>query len=348
METAVPSQNQISSQRNLSLECCKLIASFFVVFLHVPFPGTFGGLVSCLSRFGVPLFFAISGWFSYQTEPARLAKRFRHILLLELAGSAVYLCWNCLQHVSGGGSAGEYLRYILPTGQTLAGWLVLNVNPFSGHLWYLSAAALCYGVLWLWRRLGIRTSRPLYLAGICLMAAHFAMAEFSRFLGLSVPFQVYRSGLFFGLPMFTMGLFLREFREELLRRLTKKRLVLLLLGGIGLSLLEWQHFGGYDMHIGTIITVIALMLLTAACPQVPRWLEKPASVFGRLSTTIYLLHLLILSLYQTFVQPFAAIHLGQWEPWMQPVIVLAAALLTAAVCEWLRQLSKRLSTTHMR
>lgn len=55
-------------QRNQTLECCRILAAVFVVFLHVPFPGTVGKTVNCLARFAVPLFFAISGWFSYGAE----------------------------------------------------------------------------------------------------------------------------------------------------------------------------------------------------------------------------------------------------------------------------------------
>ena len=50
----------LKNTRNLSLECFKLLAACFVVFLHIPFPGTFGQLTVCLSRFAVPLFFAVS------------------------------------------------------------------------------------------------------------------------------------------------------------------------------------------------------------------------------------------------------------------------------------------------
>ena len=62
-------------QRNLSIECAKLIASFFVIFIHIPFPGTVGHGINCAARCAVPLFFAVSGYFSYRTPCGKLAKR---------------------------------------------------------------------------------------------------------------------------------------------------------------------------------------------------------------------------------------------------------------------------------
>lgn len=47
--------------RNQSMDLAKLIASFFVVFLHVPFPGQIGQIIGCLARFAVPLFFILAG-----------------------------------------------------------------------------------------------------------------------------------------------------------------------------------------------------------------------------------------------------------------------------------------------
>lgn len=327
--------------KNQSLEICKLIASFFVVFLHVPFPGTFGGAVSCLSRFAVPLFFAISGWFSYQTGPEKLAKRMGRILLLELAGIFVHFLWGVALTMYQNRSFGEFLGELVPTASEIARWIVLNIDPYAGHLWYLSAAALCYGVLWMYVRFLGREPigyQPLYVLGVLLGAMHFAMAEFGGSVGLGVPFQLYRNGLFFGLPMFLMGLFLREHHLRLLENfsLTARKLVLLLGAGILLSLVEWKGLGGYELHFGTLVMVVSLLLLTALCPEVsgrfPR-MGKLVPRFGTLSTAIYLVHLVIYDVYLGFFRWRLEAVLGSGEPWAAPVLVAAGSLTAAAVWE---------------
>lgn len=311
-----------TNTRNLSLECCKLVASCFVVFLHIPFPGQFGEAVVCLSRFAVPLFFAVSGWFSYGASPKKLSKRLFHILLLELLGAGIYVLWRCTLGCYHGESLYWSLLPQLPDAQAVKLWLLWSVDPFAGHLWYLSATALSYAALWLYTRItkGSKGYLPLYSSGLLLLAACFAMSEFSRFTGIKVDYRVYRSGIFLGFPIFCLGLFLRQYREQL------HRLGLpLLIGGITLSILEWKTFGGYDLYIGSVLTAAAVLLLTDRHPDVPRWLEGSAAGFGTVSTSVYLLHLLWQEVYIQFFLGKAEA-LGTWEPWLQPVLILAVSL----------------------
>lgn len=328
-------------QRNLSLECCRILGACFVVFLHVPFPGEFGGLVACLSRFAVPMFFAISGWYSYQTKPQKLLKRMKAILLLELSGIALQLAWNCVQGTMEGVRMLDTLRWKIPEAAALGKWLVFQVDPFSGPLWYLSAAAVCYLVLAVYVRICKTDYRPLYVLSGIALAAHFAMAEFSRFTGIRVDFTVYRNAWFFGIPMFTMGLALRQLRENLSETGKENAVIPLavMLLGTALSILEWRIFGGFDLPVGTVIAVAGLMLLTAARPAVPRWLEKAAGSFGFLSTGVYLVHLIVRDVYGWFFSWKLEAVLGESTAWAVPLLVAGVSFGLAAAAYFLRRLA---------
>lgn len=317
-------------QRNQTLECCRILAAVFVVFLHVPFPGTVGKTVNCLARFAVPLFFAISGWFSYGAEGRKLLRRMGRILLLEAGGIGLTVLWKCLLTVSLGGSVRECLMSLIPGAQALGKWLVWNVDPFAGHLWYLSAMAACYGALWLYTRMfrGKETDyRALYLLSGFLLLTHFAMANFSRFTGIAVDYTVSRSGLFFGLPMFAMGIFLKQHRESLLKR----RLIPVLVLGFGLSLLERFVLGPSDLPVAMPAAVAAMLLLTQKHPTVPEgWLRRASAWFGPLSTCVYIVHLIVLEAWQQWTAP----HMGPAESWLRPIAVAAISLAVGTV--WLR------------
>lgn len=319
-------------QRNLTLECCRMVAAIFVVFLHVPFPGQFGGLMACLSRFAVPMFFAISGYYSFRTEPGKLLRRAVRIWSLELAGIGLQLAWKCVQGRSEGVSVFATLLERVPDGSELTQWLVFQVDPFAGHLWYLSAAAVCHLMLAVYARLRKQPDyRPLYVLSFLLLSGHFAMSEFSGFTGIRVDYTVYRNAWFFGIPMFIMGLFLRQLREGFAE--DKKQAVSLplavLLTGVALSVAEWRVFGGRDLHVGTVAAVAGLMLLTAARPHVPRWLEKAAGSFGFLSTAVYLVHLIVYDVYNYHYS---------WRlnlsGWLVPLLVAAVSVLIVAAA-WL-------------
>lgn len=334
MDTAIR-----TNTRNLTLECCKLIAACFVVFLHIPFPGNFGILVVCLSRFAVPLFFAVSGWFSYGSEPQKLLRRLKHILLLELTGDCIYIGWRCIREVLSGEILLDCLLRQLPDGQTLKLWLLWNVDPFGGHLWYLSATALCYILLWAYTRLqkGKKRYHGLYAASIPLLAVCFAMSEFSGFTGIHVDYRIYRSGIFLGVPMFCLGMFLRQY-GRILRGLP------MLASGILLSILERQFFGSNDVYIGSVLMAAGVLLLAERYPAVPGWLKKAAASFGGVSTTVYLIHLLLQEIYGLFFREKLDFLAGDLEPWLRPLLILASSLLIGFLWEGLRNCKTRKCT----
>ena len=50
-------------QRNKEIDIIKGIACICVVYIHCPFPGHLGNLISVINRFSVPFFFFISGFY---------------------------------------------------------------------------------------------------------------------------------------------------------------------------------------------------------------------------------------------------------------------------------------------
>lgn len=329
META------LKSTRNLSLECCKLLAACFVVFLHIPFPGIFGQFMVCLSRFAVPLFFAVSGWFSFGASCEKLRKRFGNILLMELFGDVLYIFWKAVRFLMEGESLYWSLRYQLPNAQAIRMWLLWNVDPFAGHLWYLSATCFCYGVLWLYTRLNRKDYRPLYLTGMVLLMCCFAVSEFSGFSGIRVDYRISRSGLLTGLPVFFLGLCLRENCEKL-----NAWGLPLALSGIVLSVLEWKILGSYDLYIGAVMTAAGILLATNRYPSVPGWLTKPAAAFGSISTAVYLVHLLLQEIYSQFFRYAVELRLGATEPKFRPLLILGGSLLLGFAWNLIQRIKK--------
>lgn len=57
---------QATKQYNYCLDFIKGIACMFVVFMHCEFPGILGTAVQAISRFCVPFFFMVSGYFCFR------------------------------------------------------------------------------------------------------------------------------------------------------------------------------------------------------------------------------------------------------------------------------------------
>lgn len=57
-----------SKHYNPCLDFIKGIACICVIFMHCEFPGVVGIVVQAVSRFSVPLFFMVSGYFCFYPE----------------------------------------------------------------------------------------------------------------------------------------------------------------------------------------------------------------------------------------------------------------------------------------
>ena len=335
--------------RNEAIECCRLLASVMVVFIHCHFPGKFGDCMNCLARAAVPFFFMVSGYFAYGADVSVMGRRVVSAAKLNLTATGLFALWGiykvcCIDF----GNPGQWLAWVLSP-KSLSGWLIVNVNPFAGHLWYLSAllSILCVMYLYVRWKAGQREYGPLYMVGFLLGLLQILLDSMAKAVGFDVPYILRRNALVLGFPMFCLGLFLREYRDRILAvyGLTKAKLLLVILAGAGLSVLQWFGMGSAEMPVGTYVEVIALLLLLVSVPQVSggrKWLAAAIGKFGMLSTWIYVTHLLWLEMYEICLQRAAFSFWGgeRLEAWLRPVLIVSVSLLSGIVWLGLRSAVK--------
>ena len=290
---------------NQSMELCKFIASIFVVFIHFVFPGKFGETVNCIARFAVPVFFAISGYFSYRTDSLRLGKRISHIFKLNVIATFIYFLWAVYYCTSVVDKSVWQMLTEKFSSSAVAKWLIMGINPFSGHLWYLSAIFLCYVLLWVYVRFFEDKAdyRPFYAACFGFYMFFLMFSAFTVNEKIQYHYTVYRNGLFFGMPMFGLGMFLREYEDRIVKtlKLSAGKEILCIAFGIITGLIQNKAFGKSEMPAGMIITVIALILLMSQHPRIP-FMEKRDSFFifiGKISLTVYIIHMVFGNYFKT-------------------------------------------------
>ena len=156
---------------------------------------------------------------------------------------------------------------------------------------------------------------------------------------------VYRNAWLMGLPMFALGMFLREYQDALCTRLglTRAKLVLVVIFGTVLTMQQWFRFS-YGFPFGTLLAAPALLLLLAEHPQIAApgcfW-EKVAIKCGACSTWIYLFHMIVYEVYGAFIQERLSLSLTQLEGWMRPILVFAVSAALAAFVDGMTQLIKK-------
>lgn len=338
-------QTKISSGRNESMECFKLVASFFVLLIHIKFPEPVGDLVTSLARFAVPVFFAISGYFSYQTRADRLLKRIFHIARLYIAAIVICAVLGGLTAVGNGESLKGFLWGYVPGTENLAKLMLLQDSFFtgSGFAWYLLSIGISYVFLWLYVPFFGEEPvdyRPLYIIGVVLMALHLLMGEMTHAAGVSVPYMLYRNGLFMGLPLFTLGIFIREHGARILAnyRLSDWKLLGIVVLGFLMTVVQWKGVGTGELPVGVLVQVVAWMLLLSSHPTVKtssRLVKTVIANLGTVSTVVYLVHYPLLGIYTTYLLPRLPMLQGAILPWARPIVIFllsaAAGALWAAV-----------------
>lgn len=341
-------RTSVKSARNQSMECCKMVASILVVFLHVPFPGETDGLVKALSCFAVPAFFAISGYFNYGADEKALSRRLKHLLGLYLTAICVAFFFGCVQTELRGGSTVAFARQFLPKADEIGPWLLLQVEPRLGQLWYLLSACLCYVVVRIYGKFfpeGKVDYRPLYAIAFCLFAVFFALGVLAPVCGMDVPYLLYRNGWFMGLPLFTLGIFLHEHQQQILTcfRVTDWKLFLFFLVGMALSVLQQRTMGMGQMTLGALVALGALLMFLVSHPTVTTrpWLTRLIGKFAPWSTYIYLFHVTLLEVYVTYIRAPLSAAIGPREEWLRPVVVAILSWLFAIVFERGMWLAKR-------
>lgn len=316
--------------RNQSFDLLKAIACFAVVFMHCEFPGRTGVAVQCLTRWSVPLYFTISGYFFRRESVGECMRKARHILRITCFAVAFYVVFETAAQLIRGGIP-QLIRYVEETCTPfdIVTFILFN-GPvfFSGHLWFLFALLyvyLAYAVM-----IRLRLTRINRVVCVLLLAGHFSIAYGLNWLGHPLPSGAYRNWAFEGLPFFLIGHeFFRwsaSWGEEEKRRYAVRGKVLICVG-LALSLLERALLGrDFSVHLASVI-VLAGMLFLAQSPLDRRW-SWLAAVGREYSLYVYILHMAVYRLFAA-----GSLRLG-WSgaalvQWLQPVNTVVWTLLAA-------------------
>lgn len=198
--------------QNKSLNQIKFLASIFVVLIHtsafryVNKTGyVFDFIVDTISRFGVPIFFSISGYFlysKYKTGGTSYWLNYvKKILWLHLWVGMIYLAVTFFDvKIKGGIIPPSFFNLKHQFNSFLYGGLHF-------HLWYLSALAFAITVLFFASK--VKLEKPLFFISLILnIAGTFGNTEIYAPLG-HIGFPS-RNGLFFALPYVMMGYYIAQ------------------------------------------------------------------------------------------------------------------------------------------
>lgn len=316
--------------RARSIDILKAVCAFLIVGIHIPFPVPIGNYFIVLARIAVPIFFIISGYFySDVVEQKREKLQIKKLFLLMVKANIIYLLWNLAITVL---NKMEVTTFICRTFslQSILKFLLLNVSPLSGHLWFLGAIIYVHIIILIADKRNAR--KLLYYSIILLLSIDLILGKYSIvLLHREFPYSMVRNFLFVGLPYFCIGCLLRQC-DFYIEKLREEKLLLLIVLFSLTSILE--HFilisvtmnATRDHYISTTLLAITLFILA---------LKKKNAVFygtnvilsniGRkYSTGIYILHPIFIKIIEVFMRECG---IYEYYCFIAPVVVYVITLL---------------------
>ena len=251
----------IVKQYNYCIDWIKGVACIFVVFMHCEFPGIMGTAVQAISRFCVPFFFMVSGYYCYKPlvsdhtgggNSNNIRRKVVHIGKITLYASLFYVAFVLLQH-----AMFHNVNFTI-TWEAVFNWVVFNVpKVVAGQYWFLFAllyAYIFYGIL---ERFSLRNFS--YILATVMFVVYVIMAQGMHLVGIGIPNFIYRNWLVEAFPFFMLGHWIHENQDRI--SIQNKTLITVIVVSTLLCWIErWIMGKDFGVNIVTIPQVTALFL----------------------------------------------------------------------------------------
>ncbi len=282
---------------NYFLDFIKGFACIFVVFMHCEFPGIMGTAVQAVSRFCVPFFFMVSGYFCFRSitqfpdvngassQSERgvfqiIGKKVVHVAKITFYASLFYLAFVLLQQQV------FHNQDLTITWRNLFNWVVFN-KPYiiAGQYWFLFALLYAYIFYGLLECFNLRKFS--YILAAILFVVYIILAQGAHLFGIHIPNMIYRNWLIEAFPFFMLGHWINENQDKIC--ISNKVLLLIITVTTLLCWVERLIMGrDFGVNIVTIPQVFALFVYGVKNPTCH---EGAIQRLGRdCSMLVYILH----------------------------------------------------------
>jgi len=319
---------------NTCLDFIKGLACICVVFMHCEFPGKTGIIVQAMSRFCVPFFFMVSGFFCYYHDGGGYdnsisRRKTDHIIRIVIWSSLFYLLFAFVLKGS----------YIVTRNDILS--FVFFNQPFIivGQLWFLFALLYDYlavGFIWKYDKITL-----FYWISAVLIVIYICLAQGAHLCGVKIQNMYYRNWLIEGLPFFFAGHWIHAHQDKI--KISDKMIVFIILVSTLLCLVERKIMGrDFGVNIMTFPQVFALFIYAVNYPDRHRGAIQ--EIGKRYSMWIYILHPFVFRSMDKFYHHWSVDTVALVE-WLRPVVTVVITLVLSSICYSLFQKNKLKATS---
>ena len=316
------------------INALKIIAAFFVVGIHVHFPGDFGRAFIAVARFAVPFFFMVSGFFCYYENKEcineKYKRKIKHLAVIFAGSFVMYLAYGLLAGAVNN-NIGDYISHKFSLIAFIE-FFVFNHPRVMEALWFLPA--LCYAtiVFFIFEKKGI--TKKMYFLIPVLFFAGVVLRELPEFIdGMPSLFSkayLCRNWLFVGLPFFMTGHFIRANEEKLTKKFSDISLIVVMIAATAESVAVDLLHAQKSLYIGTFFAVAALFIF-ALKKEGKIKTGKIAYLGAEYSLYVYVFHIMVKNVSQKVFSTGIFVPAGEMLKPVMPVLVFAVSLAASAV-----------------
>ncbi len=311
----------MNKRTNQSIDLLKAVSCIAVVFMHCRFPGAFGSLIAYVLRFPVPVFFMISGYYSYQKSLDWVKKKALYILKLLIASEFVYCIFNIMLILIQGQAVSDYLHGMFASKNIVE--CIFCGALFCGPLWYLYSMFWTWVIIYIIRRMKggkVLSPKAFYVIPILLLIAIVGRKLWSN----DDNIWLYRNALLYGLPFTLLGSCLKSIEEKAKISFTMSMILI----GVGYVLIVGEYLMEpviHDFQLSTVFISVGLFTLAVNHEKIPfscKWLLKIGS---ELSLWIYISHVAFRSIIDAIGAAYRIDQSGTFL-WMRPIVILCLTI----------------------
>ena len=333
------------------LNALKIIAAFFVVGIHVHFPGDFGRGFIAVARFAVPFFFMVSGFFSYYENKNAINEKYkrkiRHLVTIFGGSFLLYLAYECLVHIINN-SLADYLadRFSL---MALFEFFIFNHPRVKEALWFLPALIYVTVVFFFLEKKGI--TKKMYFLIPLLFLSGVVLREIPEFIE-NTPWifeksWLCRNWLFVGLPFFMTGHYIRANEEKLTKKFSAPALIVIMIVSTAEAVTADMLHTQKSLYIGTFFAVSALFIF-ALKKEGKVKMPKIAYLGAEYSLYVYIFHILVKNVLKKILSTGSLTAIGEMLTPVMPLIVFAVSLVASAVYAYMKKQIKSIKNKNER
>lgn len=290
----------------------KGVSCVFIVLLHCELSGIFGDIIDVISRFGVPFFFMVSGFYlekllivdSKDEMSKKMNRKIKKNLLLFMKSILLYTICYVLYYLIYEKQNWSYFRGMFFNKNALILGIVANKVSLGEHLWFISALLYYYIIVFSLNKMKkygviIRMRKFIYCISILLIGIILRFIcwklQITIFEYELWRTELYRNWLFTAIPFVGLGRWFYQ-NENFIGKIPDKKLILTILVGLGISFIERILVGNsikLEIYIGIVLVLLSFFTLCAKYPY--KWKGNCFSKIGQnYSTTIYIIHPIII------------------------------------------------------